>query len=81
MAVLVDERVSLLKVGQLQRLIQEVVRKEIADFFEHGQELIAESPPIRKIDTVIEKMKATGKYSEEFLGSLEKGMKLSKSFE
>ncbi|OIP41232.1 hypothetical protein AUJ95_03645 [Candidatus Desantisbacteria bacterium CG2_30_40_21] len=80
MSVLVAQQVSSLSVNELFELIQKAVRGEMMRFFELDQELIAESPPIRKIDTVMEKMGATGKYNKEFLDSLRKRMEQSKTF-
>ena len=80
MSVSVAQRVDSLSVNELFGLIQKAVRGEMIRFFEPEQELVAGLPPIRKIDTVIEKMEATGKYNKEFLDSLQKGMERSGSF-
>lgn len=76
-----NRRLSSLTVGELLELIHKAVREEVAHvLFETESELIAEPPPIRNVDTVIEKMEATGKYNEPFLKSLRKGMKQSRTF-
>jgi len=80
MSTAVGLQVGSLSVDGLLELIQKAVREEMLRFFEFDQELVAELPPVRKIDTVIEKMGATGKYNKEFLDSLQKGMERSISF-
>ena len=80
MSISVNQRVDSLSVNELFGLIQKAVRGEMIRFFEQEQELVAELPPIRKIDTVIEKMDTTGKYNKKFLDSLRKGMERSRLF-
>ena len=76
-----NQRVSSLTVGEMLELVHKAVRDEVVHvLFEVDSELIAEPPPIRNMDTIIEKMKATGKYNESFLNSLRKGMEKSRTF-
>jgi len=80
MSISAEKQVGSLSVNELFELIQKAVRGEMGRFFELSEELLAEPPSIRKIDTVIERMEGTGKYNKEFLNSLRKGMERSKSF-
>ncbi len=80
MSISIEKQVGPISVNELFELIQKAVRGEMRRFFELDQELVAEPPSIRKIDTVIERMEATGKYNKGFLDSLQKGMERSKSF-
>ena len=76
-----NQRVSSLTVGELIELVHKAVRDEVVHvLFETNSELIAEPSPVRNVDTVIERMKATGKYNESFLKSLLKGMERSRTF-
>ncbi|MBU1598792.1 hypothetical protein KKG61_01590 [bacterium] len=77
----VNQQVSSLTVGELLELVHKAVREEVVHvLFESNSELIAEPPPVRNVDTIIEKMKATGKYKGSFLNSLRKGMEKSRTF-
>ncbi|MBU1261529.1 hypothetical protein KKG61_09685 [bacterium] len=80
MSISAEKQIGSLSTNELFELIQKAVRVEMRRFFELSKELAAEPPSIRKIDTVIERMEATGKYNKEFLDSLRKGMERSKSF-
>ncbi|MDI6791447.1 MAG: hypothetical protein QME81_01075 [bacterium] len=76
-----EQRISSLTVGDLLELIHKAVREEITYvLFENDIELPAEPPPVRNVETVIEKMNATGQYNESFLDSLRQGMERSRTF-
>ena len=76
-----NQLVNSLTVRELLELVHKAVREEVVHvLFETNSELIAEPPPVRNVDTIIEKMKVTGKYNESFLNSLRKGMEKSRTF-
>ena len=76
-----NQQIGSLTVSELLELIRKAVREEITPLLSETEaELIPEPPPIRDIDTVIEKMKDTGKYNKSFLDSLRRGMQGSRTF-
>ena len=69
-----------LQVGPKDELIAEVTNGQIVLTPKIDTELFLESPPTKNVDEIISQMKATGRYSEEFLTSLKDGMLDSRYF-
>ena len=69
-----------LQLGPKDEFIAEVMNGQIILTPKTDTELILESPPTKNIEEIIAQMRATGKYSEEFLTSLKDGMLDSRYF-
>jgi bifunctional DNA-binding transcriptional regulator/antitoxin component of YhaV-PrlF toxin-antitoxin module len=69
-----------LQLGPENEFIAEVTNGQIILTPKTDMELILESPPTKNVDEVIAQMRATGRYSKEFLTSLKDGMLDSRYF-
>lgn len=69
-----------LQLGPKAEFIAEVTNGQIILTPKTDMELLLESPPTKNVDEIITQMRATGRYSEEFLSSLKDGMLDSRYF-